>query len=345
MYSCLGNIHIHSAYSDGTSSIPQIAKEAAEAGLHYIIITDHNTLTGLGEEGYYDNVLVLCGSEINMQKNHYLALNIKKEIPPNDDNPQQVIDAVNSQNGLGFIAHPYEKGSPLVLKGKTYPWTDWDATDFAGIEVWNWSSQWRDGAQNIPCGLYYAYLNPAGPITGPHPQAMARFDEITQTKKITAIAGSDAHNWPIRYGPVRRDIFPYGYLFRTACNNLLLQEPLSRDVSTAKSQIYNALRHGRSFIVNRLLGDADGFAFTATSKETEYHIGNDVPLNDMTVLNIQCPDKHSGNLSFRIFQNGSILDEINRCSVSVRVYEPGTYRLEVRQRSKPWIFTNPIYIH
>jgi hypothetical protein len=340
----MGNIHIHSAYSDGTATIPEIAKDAASAGLDFIIITDHHTLKGLPEEGYYGKVLVLYGSEINIHKHHYLALNITQEIPSNDENPQEVIDAVNSQNGLGFIAHPYETGSPLVYNGKIYPWTDWDVTGFTGIEVWNWSSQWRDGIPNILKGLFYVYLHPTGPITGPTPQAMAKFDEITQTKKITAIAGADAHNWPIRYGPIRRDIFPYKYLFHTACNNLLLQTPLSQDVPTAKSQIYTAIRQGRSCIVNRLLNDPEGFAFTATSQDRQYHIGDDVPLNDMTALHIKCPDKYTGNLRFRVIHNGTLLDEINRCSVSVRIYKPGTYRLEVYKKNKPWIFTNPIYI-
>jgi hypothetical protein len=344
MYPYQGNIHIHSTHSDGTGTIPEIAKDAARTGLHFIIITDHNTLKGLPEEGFYENVLVLCGNEINNLKNHYLALNTKTTVPPNDNNPQEVIDAVNAQNGLGFIAHPYEKGSPLVLKGRTYPWDDWNARGFTGIEIWNWSSQWRDGASTICRALYYAYLNPTGPITGPCPQAIAHFDEITQTRKITAIAGSDAHNWPVRYGPIRRNIFPYAYLFRTACNTVLLPKPLSKDVETAKTQIYEALRLGRSYIVNRLCGDPKGFSFTATTETNEYHIGDDAPFTDLTVLNVMCPYEFRGKLRMRIIHNGTFLDDIDRCNVTIRIYKPGTYRLEVYVNKKPWIFTNPIYI-
>lgn len=342
MHLAKGNIHIHSAYSDGTSSIPEIAKQAANVGLDFIIITDHNTLKGLPEEGYHHGALVLCGSEINLHQHHYLALNIKSIIHPNDDNPQQVINDVRNQNGLGFIAHPFEIGSPLALNSIAYPWTNWDVKHFTGIEVWNWSSQWRDGIRNIPKALYYAYLQPTGPIKGPCPQAMSRFDQITRTHKITAIAGSDAHNWPIRRGPIRRDIFPYEYLFRTANNYLLLPAPLSKDPITAKVQILSALAKGQSYIVNNLLGDPKNFLFTATSLEREYQLGDTVPQSDQTALHIQCP--HTSHLHLRIIHNGSRLNEISRCNVSIRISNPGTYRLEVWFRKKPWIFTNPIYV-
>jgi hypothetical protein len=344
MYPCLGNIHIHSTCSDGSSTIPEIARDAAKAGLQFIIITDHSTLEGSIHEGYHDDVLVLCGSEFNKEKNHYLALGINSLVDDNDQDPQQVIDAVAAQNGLGFIAHPYEKGSPLVLSGRTYPWDHWEATNFHGIEIWNWCSQWRDGVSNIFRGLLYAYIHRTGPITGPCPQALAQYDRLTQTRKLTAIAGTDAHNWPVRYGPIRRDIFPYHYLFRTACNILQLTEPLSRDTHTAKAQIYHALRHGRSYIVNRQAGDPEGFQFTAISADREYHIGEDVPLTDMTILQITCPHRYRGTLRIRIIHNGSLLHEINRCNVSIRASKPGTYRLEVYHGKKPWIFTNPLYI-
>ncbi|MEA1960630.1 MAG: PHP domain-containing protein [Bacillota bacterium] len=73
MFEYIGNLHIHSSYSDGSKDIKQIACDAARAGLDFIIVTDYNQLTALqkGQEKYYDDVLVLVGSEINKEKNHY----------------------------------------------------------------------------------------------------------------------------------------------------------------------------------------------------------------------------------------------------------------------------------
>ena len=105
-----GAIHIHSLYSDGSSTIEEIAAEAKKAGLSWIIITDHNNLKGLkrNEEGFYDGVTVLIGEEISPKTgNHYLALNIKEEI--SEKMPaEEYINEVKKQGGTGFIAHPDE---------------------------------------------------------------------------------------------------------------------------------------------------------------------------------------------------------------------------------------------
>lgn len=344
MHQYTGNIHIHSTHSDGHASFSEIARAAKSAGLDFIIITDHNTLRGLDEEGYYDGVLVLAGSEINVGSHHYLALNINRDISCNEQNPQQVIDQVSRQGGLGFIAHPFEKGSPLVLQNKHYPWSSWDVAGYTGMEVWNWGSQWRDGVRNIFCALYYSYIHPASPIKGPCPQAMTRFDQVTAQSHAVAIAGTDIHAVPIRWGPFRRVIFPYSFMFRTVNNCLLLDNPLSTDFAAAKAQVYDALRRGRLFIVNSMEGDATGFSFTVTNEEREYQMGEAAPLQEITGLRIQCPHKFRGRLKHRIYHNGRILDEIPRCNVTIRIYDPGTYRLEVYHNKKPWIFTNPVYI-
>jgi len=344
MYTVMGNIHIHSTYSDGAGTIEKIAQAAAKRGLDFIIITDHHTLAHLPEEGYRHGVLVLCGSEINVDKHHYLALNITEEIPADDENPQAVIEAVNSQGGLGFIAHPFEKGSPLVLNGIVFPWLDWQVQGFTGIEVWNWCSQFRDGVQNLWQALYYAYINPEAPITGPCSEAFARFDAITQTQKITAIAGSDAHDWHIRRGPLCRRIFPYSYLFRTATNCLLLPAPLSPKLQEAKAQIYTALRRGRNIIVNRLAAEADGFYFCARAEAAVALPGESIPFTPGMRLVAACPKQRPRDVTLILVHNGHILATLRHNTLDVPLEAPGTYRLEAYLKKKPWIFTNPVYI-
>lgn len=343
MQTVSGNIHIHSTHSDGTGTIAEITEAAAKVGLDYIIITDHQTLAGLPSEGYQQGVLVLCGSEINRSCHHYLALGIEKEVPSNDSRPQTVIDAVNEQGGLGFIAHPYESGSPFVLNGITYPWQDWQVDGFCGIEVWNWCSQWRDGAQRLLSALYHAYFKPEAPISGPCPQALAQFDRLTQQRKLTAIAGSDAHDYHLCYGPLRRRIFPYQYLFRTANNHLLLPQALSPDVSQAKEQIMAALRQGRAFIANHLVGKAQGFSFTAETEEGTYQLGDTVQLTPRSTLNVTLP-RTSGLPQLTIIRNGKPWQQRHARHWRLNLQLPGTYRLEVRLKRKPWIFTNPLYV-
>ena len=47
----IGNLHLHTPYSDGHGSHDEIAKAAIDAGLDFIVTTDHNIWIG-GIDGY-----------------------------------------------------------------------------------------------------------------------------------------------------------------------------------------------------------------------------------------------------------------------------------------------------
>ena len=52
-------VHLHSTYSDGTGTVPQIARAAKHAGVDVVLLTDHDTLAAKerGEEGWHGEVL------------------------------------------------------------------------------------------------------------------------------------------------------------------------------------------------------------------------------------------------------------------------------------------------
>ena len=60
LHEYVGVIHVHSTYSDGSRSIPDIASIAGEVDLDYVFMTDHNTLQAKrdGLEGWHGDVLV-----------------------------------------------------------------------------------------------------------------------------------------------------------------------------------------------------------------------------------------------------------------------------------------------
>jgi hypothetical protein len=144
MYISPGALHIHTHYSDGSGNIPDIAYAAQQAGLEWIIITDHDTLEGRSEQGWYDRVLTLVDQEITPFHNHFLALNLEHVIS-NTLPPQQFIDQTYDAGGFGIIAHPDEQ-KYNDFKG-IYRWDDWNinsptrnAGRSMGIELWNFMS-------------------------------------------------------------------------------------------------------------------------------------------------------------------------------------------------------------
>lgn len=174
MFTYAGNIHIHSSYSDGSGSIEEIAKAAAKAGLDYIVITDHETMLGRREEGRYGKVVVLVGVELNRRANHYLALNLDRVVAGDEEDPQQMIDQVARRGGFGFLAHPFERGSPFIGRGAAFPWDRWPVFRFQGIELWNYSSQWRGSCQSLPRALFHYFFNRNAPFRqGPPPTPFA----------------------------------------------------------------------------------------------------------------------------------------------------------------------------
>ncbi|MBO8168055.1 MAG: CehA/McbA family metallohydrolase [Thermoanaerobacteraceae bacterium] len=344
-YEYVGNLHVHSTYSDGTGDIADIVKAARKASVDFIGLNDHHTLGALkdGYEGWHDGVLLLVGMENNHNYHHYLSYGVTEEVPDNTENPQEVIDHVNGQGGIGFIAHPFEKGSRLVFGGHAYTWNNWAVKGFTGICVWNYSSQWRDGATSFLKALYQIYLNPHYAITGACPRALAKLDEIARERKVVAIGGTDAHAVNVKYGPFTACIFPYEFLFRTVNTHVLLAAPLSGDLNSDKIGIYGALRHGHCFVAFDYYFSANGFRFWAENGRELLNMGDETRFTTGWQLRAKLPG--AGEIS--VIHNGQRIHSEKTAELTFAVRDPGVYRLEVRRRKGgkmiPWIYSNFIY--
>ena len=100
MIEVVGNLHMHTPYSDGAKWHAEIAEEAINAGLDFIVVTDHNVWVD-GLEGYYYNdrgkVLLLVGEEVHNprrkpQVSHFLVFGAEKEMALHAHDVQQLID-------------------------------------------------------------------------------------------------------------------------------------------------------------------------------------------------------------------------------------------------------------
>ncbi|MEQ8176429.1 MAG: CehA/McbA family metallohydrolase [Syntrophomonadaceae bacterium] len=345
MYEYKGNIHVHSSYSDGSGTIREIAHAAERAGLDFVVVTDHRQLTALtnGEEGYYGKTLLMVGMEINRERNHYLGLGIDKVVEDDDEEPQRVIDAVNEQEGLGFIVHPYELGSKLIEHGKTYPWTDWDVHGFTGMGIWNYLSQWRDGLTSIFKALYLTYINPHQPTKdGPDRETMARWDRLLQERMVVGIGCSDAHAIIIKRGPLKAVISDYCASFRCINTHVLLEQPLTGDVKQDKGMIYKALQAGRCFFSYDFFRDPAGFRFYGNSYDKIAQMGEVIEAAGATLI-VENP----GGKVY-LMRGGRRYLESDHRKCYFQDLTPGVYRVEVFHKHgrdhRAWIYSNPIFL-
>lgn len=321
-FNYLGAIHIHTKLSDGTGDINSISKAAKKAGLHWIVITDHNNFDI--EEGFYNGVCVIKGEEISpCTSNHYIALGIKNLINPSDDT-QKFVDEVRAQGGFGFAAHPDESEN---RKNKAHPikWTDKSVIP-DGIEIWNWFSDWADDydESNI-FKIAYSYFFRHKLIQGPHKETLKWWDELNKNSEhiIPAIAGVDAHALKISTYIIPIKIFPYKDCFKTLTNIIPLKNKPPEDFEEQKNLILSSIKNGNNIMINR-------------------HIKKDIPL--IYIENKLIVVKLSTKAQIKIIQNGTpIYTEIND-NLKFPIQEKTKYRIEIYLKNQPWIFSNPIIL-
>ncbi|WP_353892225.1 CehA/McbA family metallohydrolase [Proteinivorax hydrogeniformans] len=340
MYTYRGNIHVHSTLSDGTKSVDEIAEIANKANLDFVCITDHSCFD-FDKTGYYDDLLLIMGTELNKKKHHYLALGINEEVKEDCDNPQSVINKVKEQNGVGIIAHPCEKGSKIMFNGANFPWTDWEVDGYDGIEVWNYCSQWKDGISSKIQALKNLLFTPYKPITGPCPESMRIFDKVSQKRKVFAIAGTDIHSPKIGIW----EILSYKQLFNALNNYVITDEKLPKDANKAEWIILDSIKRGRSYFAFEVYQKAEGFKyFIQSEKDKQVHsIGSELQLAQGLTADIKLPENKKADIY--LIKNGSTFSKLMETSeASVSITDCGVYRVEVWLGKSPWIFSNNIYI-
>lgn len=359
MFEYSGAIHIHSTYSDGTGRIEDIAQAAADSGLDFIIMTDHNTLKPKedGYEKWTNDVMVIIGYEVNdmENKNHYLVLGLDEvigtyEVLGNGElgcklNAKEYTKLIKQKGGIGFIAHPDEERH--VMHGHTaYPWTNWDTDDFTGIEIWNHMSEWIEGMNEN--NKLDRFLHPLKSIISPPQKTLSRWDVIAQKRQVTAIGSVDAHAFKQNLlGFFEVEIFAYKVLFKSIRTHVLIEKEINkmikRNFDEYKGQILNSLKNGKCFISNYYHGDAKGFRFFAEGNGKVFNMGGTAELKDekKIIFRVFTPKE----CLIKLIHNGNKINEKMGIEAVWDVDKTGVYRVECWINNKGWIFSNHIKVN
>lgn len=340
LYNYSGVLHIHTKYSDGSADFRRIAKAAHKSGARFIVINDHDTLQGLYQEGeqYLNGILVLVGSEVTPERNHFLCYDINS-VPDNKLQPREYVQEVYRQGGFGFLAHPDQKSNPL-FPAKMH-WENWDLDMPYGIEVWNYFSQWMSSFKTKR-GLLKSILFPKLCLAPPQPQTLWRWDQLGKTRIVPAIAGVDAHGGR-QFGWIPNILSSYLYQFKTLRTHVVCQNPLRGDLAADRSNILCALKKGCCYLVNHLVGQVEHFSFYLQDAEQCWQMGDEVTHKPGLVLRVKLPVK----AHIKIIKDGKIFTQSKAKSLRLPNPQPGVYRVEVykgRFWPRPWIFSNHIYL-
>jgi len=342
LYHYKGLIHAHSTYSDGQRPIPEIAAIANELDVDFLLMSDHNTLQPKldGLEGWYDNVLVGIGCELNDKedKNHYLAFNIEQEID-RGNSADEYVSRVKELGGFGIIAHPNESRDHIAAY-PPYPWTIWESEGFDGIEIWNQMSEWMEGLTHF--NKFWRAIHPRRSIRTPKKETLSIWDELNLKRKVVGIGGVDAHGHVHRMmGFFSIRIFRYKVSFRTIRTHILVPQPLDKeDAKSALNDVYTAVQNGSCYISHRLIGEASDFRFWAESGDQSAQMGDNINNTGDGQFFVINPQKAETSL----ICNGREIDQQSGKELIFLFQGPGVYRVESKKKGKAWIFSNHIRV-
>jgi len=336
----IGCIHVHTVYSDGSGTYPEIIKAAREAGLDYVMFSDHQTLRGRDEgyTGWQDNLFVSIGYEIQDtdDRHHYLVFGINKVLPENLTH-QEYIKVVKEGGYLGVAAHPLEQRVKNSLPG--FPAITWSSLDYPEIEVveiWNMMSHWLE-ATTIR-NKYWNVLHPRSFSTSPADNLLKWWDETNLERKVVGIGSVDVHAAKIKVlGIFSKAIFDYKIMFKSIRTHILSDlDIINLNTKETESELCKSIKAGRCFISNFRRGEARGFRFFIRSGSTELQMGDAGGFSSGTLI-VLLPCR----AFCKVFRDGEIYNSEMTDHLEIDVPE-GIYRVEAERGQRGWIYSNHI---
>jgi PHP domain-containing protein len=339
--------HLHSTYSDGTGTVPQIAEAARRNGLDVVLLTDHDTLEAKekGEERRYDGVLVLVGEEVSpVGRNHLLAFGPQEAIDHEQMTPAEVCSAVHEAGGICFAAHPFSQGSPRFRRAVGMPFEDLEAEHLTGIELWSFVTDTAESVETL--GDVARFLvRPERFVGHPPERNMREWDRLCQRRPVVAIGGLDAHQFGIRVaGHVPLRLMSYRRSFGFLRTHALCERPLGESVDADRAEVYGALGAGRCYLAMDSLSPARGFNFWAAGPEGTLPMGATAAASGAWALHVESPRP----ARLRLLRDGAEMTSTHGRSLEHSAGDPGVYRveasLEAHGSERTWVLTNPIYL-
>ncbi len=345
-----GVIHVHTSLGGHSSGTFAELIAAAKANqLDFVIMTEHPQAefdtSAMTLSGTHAGVLFVNGNEVVTSNGDRLLLlpGSANAATANTKATQQIIDEQTASNGLAFVAYPNESQT-------------WQSTVPSGVEIYNLFANTKHANRGVLFfdGVWsyrsYADLMFANFFTRPD-ENLKQWDEAIANKKrkLVAIAGNDAHS---NIGVSLNDeagnqlvgikLDPYERSFRVVRTHVLIK----KEKGLTRESLLEALSQGHCYISFDLFSDATGFRFTAA--QTDKVMGDDLNASSPMRLLARTP------LPARLvlMKDGNAIEEKIGASAEFATSGPGTYRIEAYLNDltapaagKPWVISNPIYLH
>jgi len=343
-------VHVHSTYSEGTATVPELIAAAAASGAEALLITDHDTLGARrdGWEGYHDGVLVLVGMEISPRAGHYLAFGLEEEVGHAGRSAADIARAVRAAGGIGFAAHPFSQGGRMLISSlarRVMLPHGWPALDqdggCDGIELWSLTTDAAEGWRTPAEALRWLRHPERAVAAGPPSRHLRCWDALSAHRRLPAMGRLDGHQPGLRIGDRVHSPLSHATTFGLLRTHLITERALTGDVADDRETVLAALRAGSAWLACPAVGDARGARLFAELDDGQIvPMGGEAPARD-GVLRLRLP----ASADVRVIRDGlpwwhgSAVEHAD-----VDLQGPGVHRVEARIGDRLWLLSNPVHL-
>lgn len=353
----VGVFHVHSHLGGhSTGTFDEIVRAAKANGLAFVVMTEHpspyvNTADAT-LRGLHEGVLFMNGSELVASGGErvFVLPGFSSGAPNAKGLAARELLALAQREGRTAV-----RGYPEGTDAK-------ELSAYRAVEVYNLytNSKEINYALLFFDGLwsYWSYPELLFATFYARPDANLRKWDETNTAHVAsrtyALAGNDAHS-NVGLGlcdrtgscPFGVRLDPYERSFRVVRNHILIPKG---ETLTAEA-LTTAFSEGRSFIAFDLLGDASGFRFFADNGRERKTMGETIPTGDGGSVRLSARSPLPSRFLF--FRDGQPIHESKgQTQAEAQADRAGVYRVEVYLDElegfvdgKPWIISNPIFVH
>ena len=171
-----GDLHLHTAWTDGRVSIARALAEARRKGLDYVALTDHSIATTRVGAASAQGLLVVPSTEVSWDDGGHFNVHGLRSVP---DYVSFLRGAATKDGALDALLRAYASDGALLTVNHPFPygWTldhDYDISSIDTIEVLNAPHLLDPEVDNERAVRFFDYLWDAG-------------------CRLMAVGGSDAH--------------------------------------------------------------------------------------------------------------------------------------------------------
>ncbi len=331
-----GVYHVHTKFSDGHSSINELAVQALREKLDFLIVTDHGNpnFESLRSQGRKEGVLILAGSELSVNRGHLVSLGFRTPDRNFSQKAEEAVPEIQALGGFAIIAHPYSK----------VKWSWGDISIYSGLEIINADTMFQNNIGRVLPYLPLLLIRSRLPLIKmlEHPEInLKRWDQRASTSAVYGYFSADAHLY-------------YRAIFSLLHLHVLLDKPLEEGFDAAADQVYAALRKGRFFNAIEAVAGARGFRFEAsTAGGAAFRMGDTISAGESAPgpVRFEARAPFSFLTEIHIVHDGRTIASTRDDVLTAEAQGPGVYRVEVflKERSAlatdiPWIVSNPIFL-